>query len=136
VTVLVDTSALSEARRPGGDPHIKAALAAAPEESLFLSVITLGEIAKGIALLAEGEKRRGLSAWLRTTEEQFATRLLLVDRDVSKAWGHLSARAQRSGQVVGVADALIAATALHHGLRVLTRNVRDFVALGVALVEV
>ncbi len=136
MNVLVDTSALSEARRPGGDPRIKAALAAIPEDALFLSVITLGEIAKGVELLAEGAHRRALSAWLRTIEQQFADRLLAIDKDVGVLWGELSARAQRSGYHVGAPDGLIAATAMHHGLRILTRNVRDLAPLGVPVVEV
>ncbi len=134
--LLLDTSALSEARRPDGDPRIKSALAAVPEDGLFLSVITLGEIAKGVALLVEGAQRRNLSAWLRTIEQQFVDRLLPVDREVGVLWGELSARAQRAGHSVGAADGLIAATAMRHGLRILTRNVRDFAPLGVVVVEV
>jgi predicted nucleic acid-binding protein len=136
VNVLVDTSALSEAQRPEGDPGIKAALAAIPEEALFLSVITLGEIAKGVALLPDGARRRRLSAWLRTIEVQFVDRLLAVDHDIGMMWGDLSARAQRAGKNLGAADGLIAATALRHGLHIVTRNVRDFAPHGVTVIDV
>jgi predicted nucleic acid-binding protein len=133
--ILLDTCVLSELRRPAPDPGVRRAVEEAAGEDLFLSVISIGEIAKGIALLRESQKKRALGAWLQALEHDYADRLLAIDREISHLWGELSAAAQKTGKVIGAADGLIAATARRHGLHLMTRNTGHFEAAGVALVN-
>jgi toxin FitB len=135
VRLLLDTCVLSELRRPAPDPGVRRAVEEAAGEDLFLSVISIGEIAKGIALLRESQKKRALGAWLQALEHDYADRLLAIDREISHLWGELSAAAQKTGKVIGAADGLIAATARRHGLHLMTRNTGHFEAAGVALVN-
>ena len=124
--VLLDTNVVSEIRNPQGSVLVKAYVAKLKTEESFLSVVSLGELAKGIALLPEGEKHRMLDFWLGMLEREFANRILNCDVSVARVWGQLTANAQLKGRVVAAADGLIAATAIHHGLRLVTRNVRHF----------
>jgi predicted nucleic acid-binding protein len=135
VKVLVDTNVLSEARRPDGHPAVRAALAAVADEDLFLSAITVGEIAHGVARLPAGKRRDELAAWFALTERHFADRVQPVDAAVARRWGEVTAAVARDGRVLHAADGLIAATALHHGLKVLTGNSDDFDATGVVVVN-
>jgi toxin FitB len=135
VRILLDTCVLSELRRPTPDPGVRRAVEEAAGEDLFLSVISIGEIAKGIALLRESQKKRALGAWLHALERDYADRLLSIDREISHLWGELTAAAQKTGKVIPAADGLIAATARRHGLHLMTRNTGHFEAAGVALVN-
>jgi predicted nucleic acid-binding protein len=132
---LLDTNVLSEARRPDGNALVKARLLALPEEDQYLSVITIGELAAGIAKLDPGKRRRGLEESLELAERQFAAHILPIDREIAHLWGDLTTRAAKAGRTLHAADGLIAATALHHGLRLMTRNTRDFEATGVQLIN-
>lgn len=108
---------------------------ATPSEALFISVISLGEILKGIALLPEGAKKMGLAQWVHTLETAYQYRLLPIDKEVVRIWGDRTAKAQKRGRVVPAADGLIAATALAHGLHIMTRNVADFQETGALLLN-
>jgi predicted nucleic acid-binding protein len=130
---LIDTDVLSEARKPDGNAMVRQRLAAAEPDDLFLSVISIGEISHGIARLPSGPKRRELEAWLSVTERHFADRILPIDRDIAQLWGEITAKAAHAGRTLHAADGLIAATALHLGLRIMTRNVKDFEVAGVLL---
>jgi predicted nucleic acid-binding protein len=130
---LIDTNVLSEARKPDGSPLVKQRLAAAEPDDLFISVISIGEITHGVARLPAGPKRRDLEAWLAITERHFADRILPIDRDIAQLWGEITAKAARSGRSLHAADGLIAATALHHGLRIMTRNTQDYEPTGALL---
>jgi predicted nucleic acid-binding protein len=127
---LIDTNVLSALRRPERAPQVAAWLQGKPETSLFLSVITLGEIERGIRL----QERRDpdfatdLRLWLDRTTLVFADRILEFGADDARIWGRLSAEIGHTG-----ADLMIAATALHHGATVVTRNLDDFAPTGVAL---
>ena len=132
---LLDTNVISEARRPNGNPNVRARLAATAPEDKFLSVITIGEIAAGTAKLDAGQRRRELQAWLQQAEQFFADRLLSVNRDIAHLWGDLTVRIAKLGRTLHMADGLIAATALHHGLRLMTRNTSDFELTGVLIVN-
>jgi len=107
--------------------------AAIDEEDQYVSVISIGEIACGIARLAPGKRRRELEQWLGQTEQNFAEHLLPIDRDIAQRWGELTAKLAKAGRVLHPADGLIAATALHHGLQLMTRNTADFKHTGVLL---
>lgn len=132
---LIDTNVLSEARRPDGLPVVRARLAGADPDDLFISVISIGEITHGIARLGAGAKRRELEEWLALTERHFADRVLPIGRDIAQLWGELTAKAARTGRTLQAADGLIAATAIHHGLRLMTRNTKDFEDTGLLLLN-
>jgi hypothetical protein len=133
--VLLDTCVLSELRHPKGHEGVRQAVDALNEEDLFVSVITIGEILKGISLLRESPKKRALATWVETLERDYADRLLPINLEICRLWGELTATAQKAGHVVPATDGLIAATALHHGLRVMTRNTADFEPTGVLVVN-
>jgi predicted nucleic acid-binding protein len=135
VKVLLDTCTLAELRRPEGNPSVKAAVAEVPDDDLFLSVLSVGELVKGIALLAPGTKKKALASWLVALEAQFEERILGLDVETARIWGELTARAQKAGVVIPGADGLLAATALRHGLHVMTRNTRHFEASGALIVD-
>lgn len=127
---------ISIIRHPQGLAAVRDAVAAIPDEQLFLSgVITLGELAKGIALLDEGQRKTALKTWLDGLEQDYGERILPIDAETVRVWGESTAAAQENGRIVPAADGLIAATARCHGLRVMTRNVDDFTPMGVMLVN-
>lgn len=133
--VLLDTCVLSELRKPQADAGVRQAVDAIPDDDLFVSAISLGEIAKGIAFLDDGRHKRELQIWLQTLERDYAARMLEVDRDTAHIWGELTAAAQQNGKIVSASDGLIAATARRHGLHVMTRNVPDFEPTGAMLIN-
>lgn len=111
------------------------AVEAFDSEDLFLSVISVGEIAKGIALLKEARRKDDLLIWMRALETHYADRVLGVDLETSHIWGELTAEAQKAGKIVPASDGLIAATARRYGLHVMTRNTEHFKATGVLLLN-
>jgi len=99
-------------------------------EDAFLSVISLGEIVRGIERLPSSRKKSNLRGFLERLESQFSSRILGVDLETARIWGEVTARAAARGEVVPPTDGLIAATAVRHGLHVFTRNIRDFAPTG------
>ncbi|MEJ1959870.1 MAG: type II toxin-antitoxin system VapC family toxin [Nitrosomonadales bacterium] len=99
------------------------------EASLFISVISLGEIEKGILKLRASDPRRSqkLTAWLGKVEQRFAGRILPLDTAVLHVWAQIAVHSELAGQPLPVMDGLLMATAQCHGLTVVTRNVQDFV---------
>ena len=128
--VLLDTCVISELNRRGGDPGVRSVVSTHLPDEVFLSVITVGEITKGILRLPDGRRKTELMTWLRTLDREFAGRLLDVGRETVGVWGEVSARAEEQGRTLPIADGLIAATAIQHGLRIYTRNVADFAVTG------
>ncbi len=124
--LLLDTCFVAELRRPRPHPGVLAEMAAHSDEDLYLSVLTVGEIRRGIALLPDGPKRRGLEAWLAGLHRQFSDRLLGIDSETAEIWGTATALASQRGLVLPAVDGLIAAQAVRHGLTVATRNVAHF----------
>src|SRR3974390_3387175 len=129
---LLDTNIISETRKARADGGVMAFLSAADATTLFLSVLTLGELRKGVAA-----KRRTapvaagrLGVWVDGIETTFVDRILSIDAPVARLWGEQSA-----DRGLPVIDAPIAPTALAHGLSLVTRNPRDFEATGVPLVD-
>jgi len=135
VKALLDTNVLTELVKPNGNPAVKAALDEISTANLFLSVLTLGEIVKGISLLAPGKKKRHLTAWLAGLENAYAERILPLDVETVRSWGELTAISQKRGSVIPPFDGLLAATALRHGLHVMTRNTKHFEASGVLVID-
>ena len=132
MSFLIDTCAVSELVKPRPSREVSEWFDAATPTALYLSVLTLGEIRKGIEKLPDGRRRAKIVAWL-TAElpSWFEGRVLPVDSGVADTWGRLMARAKS----VPAIDGLLAATALHHGFRVVTRNESDFAATGVETVN-
>lgn len=133
--VLLDTCIVSELRRPDANQAVVRRVVEIDPDDTFISVVTLGEIAKGITLLPEGRRKRKFASWLLGLEQQFEDRILAVDLNVGRIWGELTAKAQSGGVQVPVVDGLIAATSIRHGLHIMTRNTRDFVATGAQIVD-
>lgn len=133
--VLLDTCVLAELRKPKGNPAIREAVSQFDDADLFLSVLTIGEIAKGVSLLPASRKKKQLTGWLRGLEELFSDRVLSVDHEAATIWGEITARAQKQGIVIPAVDGLLAATALRHGLHFMTRNTKHVAATGVLLIN-
>lgn len=133
--VLLDTCVLSELHRSGGEPCVRQSVESFVDSDLYMSVLTVGEIIKGIALLVPGKKKQDLQRWIQGLEQRYSDRILPVDRDVSRIWGEVTGRARTQGITLPVVDGLIAATALRHGLHLMTRNTSDFATTGVLLIN-
>ena len=129
---LVDTNVLSEfSRRGAPDQRVKDWLKAAAPGSLYVSILTLAEIRRGIELLLPSKRRDQLEQWLETEllESFDPANVLPVTRAIGDRWAALSARAREKGIQPAVIDGLVAATALEHDLAVATRNAKDFEGL-------
>jgi hypothetical protein len=137
MSYLIDTNVISELRRKQPDANVVAWFAVRPVQSIFLSVLTLGEIRKGIETLGNASvdpvRRQALADWLEVDLPTFFLgRVLSVDLPVSDRWGHLQAQARRPLPAI---DSLLAATALHHNLSLVTRNARDFAGFGLNVIN-
>ena len=124
MSYLIDTNVLSELRRREPDRGVIEWFEQRPSTTLYLSVLTLGEIRKGIDSLVNDDRQFKLLDWLEVELPQFFSgRILSVDAEVADRWGQLNAQ---MGRPIPAIDSLLAATALTHGLKLVTRNVRDF----------
>jgi predicted nucleic acid-binding protein len=134
---LLDTNVLSEFNRRGEpDPLVKQWLEAAETDSLYASVLTFGEIRFGVELLPPSKRRKRLEQWLdRDLPGWFEGRILRVDKAITDRWGLLRAQAQMIGRPLLIVDGLLAATALHHRLTIVSRNVSDFDVIGLTVVN-
>ena len=135
---LLDTNVLSEFSRSTIQPNAKVKywIESTPSDALFTSVLSLGEIRKGIDLLPPGKRRDQLELWLAADlNGWFGNNLLSVTQAIASRWGKLAARSQQQGRPLGNVDGLLAATALEHNLMLVTHNIRHFTALGVSLFD-
>lgn len=132
---LLDTHVVAALASPSGAPSVQAWAAAQEEERLFLSVLTLAEIDKGIEQLAPGDPNRSRYAGtLSAIEGRFSGRILPVTDAVVRRWGTISGRIRReSGHLAPVIDTLLAASAIEHDLYLVTRNTKDVMRSGAAL---
>ena len=124
---LLDTCVVSEFAKRAPSPNVIRWLAEVDENKLFLSVITLGEVRRGLERLSDSPRKVQLNEWLN--EElirRFSSRLVQIDSEVMLLWGGLTARLEKEGKAMPVIDSLIAASALYHHLYLVTRNVSDF----------
>jgi hypothetical protein len=136
VNFLLDTNVVSEWTKPRPDSGVVAWLAEADEDRVFISVITLAELRYGIERMPVGARRNRLETWVsRQLPARFEARVLLIDAETADTWGHIMARGRTGGRPVGTMDAFIAATAERHHLTLVTRNVSDFEALGIRLIN-
>ena len=129
MSYLIDTNVLSELRRKSPDPGVVSWFSQRPPTTLHLSVLTLGEIRKGIEGVGDEVRKQTLIDWLETDLPTFFTgRILDVNGAVADRWGRLVAAA---GRPLPTIDSLLAATALEHDLVLVTRNTKDFAGLPV-----
>lgn len=132
---LLDTEVLLELPNPNGNTKLKQAVGSMPDEWMFISVITLGEISKAIELLPEIKKKWELSEWLLSILSAYHQRILPVTQDIAMMWGEFAANAQAKGQILPAADGILAATAVTHGLHLFTNRVKTFQDCGVMLLN-
>jgi predicted nucleic acid-binding protein len=136
VNYLIDTNVISEAAKPQPNRQVLAFLHETDEDRLFISVITLAELRRGIALKADGKAKSALETWLSVGFlHRFSGRILDVTPPVADAWGRLMADAKQRGVALHVMDGFLAATAQTHGQTLVTRNVKDFAPFGLALLN-
>jgi predicted nucleic acid-binding protein len=129
---LLDTNVISELVKVKPEPRVTKWIEATDETLLYLSVLTLGEIRKGIASLPQSARRATLEAWLdHDLALRFSDRILPIDRQVADRWGRIAGSAAARKSPLPVVDGLFAATAQHHNLILVTRNTRDIAATGV-----
>ena len=133
---LLDTNVPSEFSRDRPDSRVARWLRAQPVTKLFLSAVTIGEIRKGLVVLPRGRRRTDLETWFDTELlSWFGDRILPVTHSIADRWGELDGHCQLRGAPLNTADGIIAATAIEYDLAVVTRNVKDFAGLGVALFD-
>jgi predicted nucleic acid-binding protein len=124
LSYLLDTNVLSELFKKSPNPKVKDWLQNANQEALFVSVLTLGEIRKGVEKMAVGQRKTRLTQFLeKEMLDQFEDRILSVDKNVAETWGSLEAE---SKHLLPTIDALLAATAITHNLTLVTHNTKDF----------
>ncbi|WP_421722817.1 type II toxin-antitoxin system VapC family toxin [Bauldia sp.] len=129
---LLDTNVVSESTHARPDARVSAFLDRVPREMAFLSVLTIGELRKGVEIRRRHDQVHAerLSAWVDGLEEIYADALLPVDSTIASLWGRLAANRPRP-----VVDTLLAATAINRGLTLVTRNVRDIADTGVVWID-
>ncbi|MFC3326976.1 type II toxin-antitoxin system VapC family toxin [Mesorhizobium cantuariense] len=134
--LLLDTNVLSEVTRPAPDARVLDWLSGLDEDRSFISVVSIAEIRRGVALMDEGRKREALAEWLaRDLPQRFEQRVLPVDEQVALAWGDLMGLAKRRGRGLSSMDGLIAATAIAQEFTLATRNMKDFEGFGIELFD-
>ena len=133
---LLDTTVVSEWMKPLPNPSVIRWLAEVDEDRVYLSVMTLAELRYSTERLASGARKSRLEAWLH--EElplRFEGRLLIIEATIADVWGRIMSRCSAVGKPIGVMDAFFAATAEVHALTLVTRNVSDFTASGISLLN-
>ncbi len=130
---LLDTNVISETIRPQPNINVYRWFKNLPSESLFISVLTLGEIRRGIEKLEDGKKKRQLILWI---EEEipcwFSENIVPIDREIAERWGYMTVPMRQHHHLTAI-DTLLAATALTRNLKIVTRNVKDFDIPGLAV---
>ncbi len=133
---LLDTNVLSELIRARPEPRVGNWVYARSEQSLYLSVVSIGELRRGFVMLPPSKRRTDLEQWFENDLlPRFRDRLLPVTHSIADRWGVLDGQSQLNGTPLSTADGMIAATALEHELTLVTRNVKDFAGLGVEVLN-
>jgi predicted nucleic acid-binding protein len=133
---LLDTNVVSELIKPSPDARVAAWIRLTEEADLHLSVLTFAEIRYGVEKLPQGRRRERLRRWMDADlADRFEGRILGVDRAIGELWGVIMARGFAVSVRLPVMDTLLAATAEHHGMTMVTRNIRDFARAGVATLD-
>lgn len=133
---LLDTNVVSESVKPNPNFNVGLWMKSIHENLLYLSVITLGEIRRGIELQSSPTRRARLQAWLDSdVRAMFRGRTLEVNADIAERWGVITAKARAAGKTLSLGDALLAATAREHNLTLVTRNTKDMAITGVPILN-
>lgn len=133
---LLDTNVVSEIRRPRPEPKVIAAIETQPLDRLFVSVVTLAEIRFGIEQVADFKRRTELNDWLANkVRPMFDQRVLPISEDVMVKWRLLVEEGRRAGHTFSQPDLIIGATAVHHGLTVMSRDTTDYARAGVPVLN-
>ncbi len=132
---LLDTCTISEFTKPEADTGVIEWFNNVNSDDLYLSVINIGEIKKGINKLPASKKKQDLLFWLETLFEDYHNRILTVDLAVMENWSLIVANAEKKGQSVASMDSIIAAVAYTHHLTLVTRNERDFYACNIPMIN-
>lgn len=125
---LLDTCVISELVKPSPDANVVDWLSSTPTERLYVSVITIGEVRKGLTKLPDSKRKDLLTNWLNTLLEDYQNRIYSINLTVAENWGVIQGKAEKKGNPMSSLDSLIAAIAYTHNLVLVTRNVRDFEA--------
>lgn len=134
--LLLDTNVLSEVTKPRPAEGVLNWLHGLDEDRTFISIVSIAEIRRGVALMENGRKRDALDEWLtHDLPQRFDNRTIAVESAVAFAWGDLMALAKRSGRALASMEGLIAATAIAHDLTLATRNTKDFEGFGIDIVD-
>ncbi len=132
---LLDTCIISELIKPFPDKKIISWLKNEPSQSLFLSVITIGEIRKGLSKLPVSVKKEKLTVWLNILLEEYGERILTIDLSVAENWGEIQGRAEKAGTPMLSIDGLIAAITYTNNMTLVTRNENDFIAANIPILN-
>ena len=134
--LLLDTNVLSEVTKPRPAEGVLNWLHNLDEDRTFISIVSIAEISRGVALMESGRKREALDEWLKhDLPQRFDNRTIPVEGSVALAWGDLMAFAKRNGRGLASMDGLIAATAIAHDLTLATRNIKDFEDFGINIID-
>ena len=133
---LLDTCVISELVTKAPNPHVVRFIDSLEPDNVFLSVITIGEIVKGIEKLPTSKRKRNLHTWLQEDLLiRFDDKIFSLDINILTEWGKLTARAETAGKPMSAIDSLIAATVLAYELALITRNVGDFESAGIEIIN-
>jgi len=135
VRYLLDTCVLSELVKSVPDGQVLRWVGARKAQDLYLSAITWGELHRGVRRLPDSKRRSELASWLQQLKIGFEDRVLGFDQSVSECWSSMAVLAEAQGTSLSVLDSLIAATALAHDCKLVTRNVRDFAPAGLDVIN-
>jgi len=135
MTYLLDTCLISELVAKQPNSKVVDWLDSQAPETLYISVITIGEIAKGISMLATSQRKDALAVWLNQIPTRFSNRILGIEATTMLLWGELVGQLERQGRSLPVIDSLIAAIALQHSLSLVTRNEDDFAGTGITILN-
>lgn len=131
---LLDTCLISELVKKEPNAAVLHWLEEQDEQRLFMSVLVMGELNKGVAKLAAGDRKQALLSWLEhDLAERFEGRIVGLDLETAILWGRIQGKAEKMGEKLPVMDSLIAATALRNGFTVVTRNIRDMQRCGASV---
>ena len=132
---LLDTCFLSELVKSAPAQAVLSWMGERTEAELFVSAMTMAELARGVEKLAPSRRQAELSTWLQQLKTGFENRMLPFTADTASVWAHMCAKVESEGKPMAAFDSLIAATALEHGLALVTRNVRDFAKAPIVLIN-
>ena len=133
---LIDTCILSELIKKKPDPNVESWFYSQNEDSLYISVISFGELRKGISKLTDNSNKKvKLLEWVEGLEKRFLGRIIDINLDVAENWGHILGELEKKGKTLPIIDSLIACTAITHSMIAVTRNTKDMTRSGVELIN-